>query len=610
MPYLIQNSALVWCVQRKVPERLQAAVARYIGSKRPKQVYLKKSLGTKDRREATRRAAHALAGIDRILKGAEALTLKPKAKANRRTSLSDTEIKRMAEYVYAKTLAWDDRFKLGRDEWKRAEAEHNRLHGTTAETWEIPYDQLPAHGMSPNMLAEQRDLIAEDLRVMRERLALGDIAAVEDHTAEALNVFNIELERGGGAYSRLGMEVLRAYVRALQSIEQRYAGEPMPTPAFLAAPNAAATGTLREALEGWKKERDRPEGTVHEYGRAIEMFIQLHDNLQLSNIKRSHARTFREALQLVPRLRKGPLLKASLPELSDYGRKHPVAQKVSPGTVNKQLGAVQAIAKWGRKNGLVPEDMPWSDPFEEMRLEEEQSNRGPFDAHDLQTIFDAPLFTQRQLPVGARGDAGIWLPLLALFAGARQAEFAGLRVSDIREDEETHIPLIWFLRDKKTGRRLKTKTSERVVPVHPQLVKLGFLTYVAERRKDGEDAWLFPTVAPNVRGGLRAWAKWWGRYLRNHVGVQDTNKVFHSFRHGFQDALRRKGTPDEELRDALPGRSSGKSVSRRYGAKEMLERWGVGVLADAINRISYPGLDLSRVKPLGTPTASRKLNRK
>lgn len=63
-----------------------------------------------------------------------------------------------------------------------------------------------------------------------------------------------------------------------------------------------------------------------------------------------------------------------------------------------------------------------------------------------------------------------------------------------------------------------------------------------------------------------------GRHLRNQVGVKDTNKVFHSFRHGFQDALR-QATPDEELRDALAGRSSSKSVSRRYGAKAMPERW-------------------------------------
>jgi integrase len=293
------------------------------------------------------------------------------------------------------------------------------------------------------------------------------------------------------------MEVLRAYVRALQSIEQRNAGEPVPTPQLFVASTSAASGTLREAIEGWKKERERPEGTVHEYGRAIDMFIQLHGNLPILEIKRSHARTFREALQLVPKSRKGALLRATLPELSDYGRAHPTVQKVSPGTVNKQLGAVQAIAGWGRHNGLVPEDAPWTDPFNEMRLEEEQSQREPFDARDLQTIFNAPLFTEHKLPVGAKGAPGIWLPLLALFAGARQAEYAGLRVSDIREDGETRVPLMWFTRDVKAGRRLKTKSSERVVPLHRQLVKIGFLDYVAARQKEGEQARLFPTVAPD-----------------------------------------------------------------------------------------------------------------
>jgi integrase len=363
-------------------------------------------------------------------------------------------------------------------------------------------------------------------------------------------------------------------------------------------------GKLREAFEGWKKERERPEGTVHEYGRAVEMFIQLHGNIPLVELRRSHARTYREALQSVPKVRRGALLKASLPELSDYGRSHPTAAKVSSGTVNKQLGAVQAIAGWGHHHGLVPDDIAWADPFSEMRLEEEQSEREPFDARDLQTIFDAPLFTEHQLPVGAKDVAGVWLPFLALFAGARQAEYAGLRVSDVREDEETGIPLMWFTRDTKAGRRLKTKTSERVVPVHPQLITLGFLKYVEARRKDGDKAWLFPTVAPDQKGALSAWSKWWGRYLRNHVGINDPNKVYHSFRHGFQDALRRT-TPDEELRDALTGRSSGKSVSRSYGAKAMLQRWGVRVLKRAIDDISYPGLDLSRVQPMGAVWRTR-----
>jgi hypothetical protein len=577
-----------------------------LGSKKQTQKYLKKSLGTKDRREANRRATHALADLDRTLREAEALTRQQPSKptAPPRTTLNDAEIQRMAEYAYAKTLAWDERVRFGRDEFKRIEAEHIRLEGSSMGAWATPYDGLPPYGLTPAMLKENREELAESLKDYREALALGDITAVEDHIAEALDVFHIDLDRQGVAYPKLGIEILRAYVRALQAIEQRNAGAPVPTPQPATPSTAAASGTLREAFEGWKKERDRPNGTLHEYRRAVEMFIQLHGNLAILEIKRSHARTFREALQLVPKSRKGALLKASLPELSSHGRAQPSVQKVSPGTVNKQLGALQAIAGWGRHNGLVPEDAPWNDPFEEMRLEEEQSEREPFDARDLQTIFNAPLFTEHKLPVGAKGEAGIWLPLLALFAGARQAEYAGLRASDIREDGDTRVPLMWFTRDTKAGRRLKTKSSERVVPVHPQLIEIGFLEYVAERRKEDEQAWLFPTVAPDQKGALSAWAKWWGRHLRDHMGVKDTKKVFHSFRHGFQDALR-QATPDEELRDALAGRSSGKSVSRRYGAKAMLERWGVKALKFAIDRINYPGLDLSRVRTSGPAKRTR-----
>ena len=144
------------------------------------------------------------------------------------------------------------------------------------------------------------------------------------------------------------------------------------------------------------------------------------------------------------------------------------------------------------------------------------------------------------------------------------------------------------------------------MPIHPEIIQLGFLDFVAQRRADdGNKAWLFAAVSPDQRGGRKAWSKWWNRYLRTHVGIEDRNLVYHSFRHGFQDALRR-ATPDEELRDALAGRSSsGKSVSRDYGAKQMLRRRGVKKLNDVITAVNFPGLDLSRVKPLGAPTRSR-----
>jgi hypothetical protein len=145
------------------------------------------------------------------------------------------------------------------------EAEHIRLEGRPLSgAWLFPYEKLPPYWLSPEQLALAREHLAEDLREMREYLALGDISAVEHHIAEALDAFQINLDRQSAAYSKLGIEVLRAYVRALQDIERRNAGQPVSTPPLPTAPSTVASGTLREAFEGWKKERDRPEGTLNE----------------------------------------------------------------------------------------------------------------------------------------------------------------------------------------------------------------------------------------------------------------------------------------------------------------------------------------------------------
>ena len=158
---------------------------------------------------------------------------------------------------------------------------------------------------------------------------------------------------------------------------------------------------------------------------------------------------------------------------------------------------------------------------------------------------------------------------------------------------------MWIAPDKNVGRRLKTDTSERVVPIHSELRKLGLLDYVEERKRDGDKAWLFPAIAPDQRGGVKAWSSWWGRYLRDHIGIEDRDMVFHSFRHGFADRARAAGVA-EEVRKALMGHSDA-SVSGGYGAKTMLHRWGARLLANAIEKIAYPGLDLSRVQaPVST----------
>ena len=78
----------------------------------------------------------------------------------------------------------------------------------------------------------------------------------------------------------------------------------------------------------------------------------------MTAITRKHVREFREALQELPKRRSGELLRASLPQLVAWSRTHPEAPKLSNATINKLIGAVQAVSIWGRDNGLIPDDVP------------------------------------------------------------------------------------------------------------------------------------------------------------------------------------------------------------------------------------------------------------
>ncbi|WLB91327.1 site-specific integrase [Bradyrhizobium japonicum USDA 135] len=607
MPGLIKDRHGTYYAQRKVPERLQEAVARVLNSEKPKQVFLKKSLGTKVFKEANVAATLVLADFNRTLASAEALLIERPVVP----SLTDALIKRMAEFYYASLLAVDEEERqegTGSEPIFQSVAAQLTAAGIAFNT-PFKVGELPEAGLSDREVFKREHALAEDLPDAMLALAKGDITHVRLSVEELLEEFQQNLDPKSHSYRRLGMAVLGARVKALKDIERRNAGELVETPALANGPVAApgSGGTLRNAVEGWEKERARPPGTVHEYRRAVEMFIQLHGDLAVADIKKRHAREYRDALQLVPSVRRGAMRAATLPTLSDWGRQNSEAPKVSAGTVNKQLGAVQAIVGWAHHNGVIPDDVPWSDPFQKMRVEEEQSGRGPFAINELQAIFDAPLFTHQESPTGAKGAAGVWLPLLALFNGARQGELAGLKASNIGQDANT--PLLFIVADRKAGKRVKTKVSERVIPVHPLLVRLGFLDYVEERRRQGEHAWLFPTVAPDQGRALSAWSKWFGRYLRTTVGIKDTDRVFHSFRHGVKDALRR-GRVDVEAREALLGHSGSTSaVSRGYGASEMLERWGVKVLRDAVAKIEYVGLDLSKVKT-GHDTRARAVRKR
>lgn len=169
---VIRDRHGTYCAQQKVPEKLQVAVARVLDNGKAAQKYLKRSLGTKDPREANIRAKPVLAEFDRIIAKAKARVANAHTPTIKRTSLNAAEIARMAEWVYAEVLAWDERFRFGgRDEMKRMEAELLRLEGTV-EPPLIPDEQWPLRGMPVEVFQENHEELLDTLRVLRQAAAM------------------------------------------------------------------------------------------------------------------------------------------------------------------------------------------------------------------------------------------------------------------------------------------------------------------------------------------------------------------------------------------------------------------------------------------------------
>ncbi|HEY4265233.1 MAG TPA: site-specific integrase [Micropepsaceae bacterium] len=563
----------MYTARKRVPPRLQAAVGKLSDPPRDRVAWLQKSLGTKDLSRANLLGKRVLMDFDKIIARAEASLAPPPMQAD----LSDREIEQIASYFFAEVLEED---------------EEARTHGLSDE--KRPGID-PEFGLSARQMEEFTESRDGVLAASQQQLARGDTSTIQSEVERVLEDFGISLDRKSVAFRKLSMAMLREFVRAMKALQDRDKGEPIPTPKARMPPVQAAVAgsgeTLTAALKGWEKARAPSPNTLQEFQYGIGRFVEFHGDMPVVKITRKHVAQYREALQDIPKRRSGKLLKASLPELVEWTKQHPTAQRLSAGTVNKLLGAVQTIGIWARDNGVIPDDVQWSDPFSNMRLDEKEPERAPWDVPELNTLFASPVFTAHKRPQAGGGEAAFWLPLLGLFTGARQGELGPLRTGDIATDATTDIVSISITEDATKNKRLKTRSSRRTVPVHPELARLGFLRFVdARREKDGQDAPLFPLLKPGPKGSVaESWSKWFGRYIRS-IGINDSSRVFHSFRHSFKDGLRAAGV-GEDINDALTGHSNA-SVGRSYGAKDSVRRFGLNRLAAAVAGVTYEGVKL------------------
>ena len=365
--------------------------------------------------------------------------------------------------------------------------------------------------------------------------------------------------------------------------------------------DAPAGEPLSAIFEAWKAEKKPPAKLVMEFGKGIRRFMELHGDVPAITISKAMIREFKAALQKLPAVRSGTQRNMKLQELLKALEKEPANKTLSVGSINKDLGSLSAVLAWAGKQGYFEANPMWSNPVSGMKLEggpDAEEERVCYDPADLKTIFTSPVYSEGARPRAAGGDAAKWLPLLGLFTGARLEELGQALVSDIRQEDGV---VFLAITTEGGGKSLKTKTSRRVVPLHPWLIRLGFLAYVGERQKAG-DTHLFPDLKPDQFSKRTGnWSKWWGRYVRD-IGITDSRKVFHSFRHGFKAACR-AAEIEEEVHDAITGHAGG-GVGRRYGRQTSIP---LKVLNNAVGRVTF-NVSLEHLLPPPQSTTDQQSN--
>jgi integrase len=214
--------------------------------------------------------------------------------------------------------------------------------------------------------------------------------------------------------------------------------------------------------------------------------------------------------------------------------------------------------------------------------------RVPFTRDDLHALFHSE---QYKLGTFTR-SSDFWIPLLGLFTGAREAELCQLHVADVYRDEATSL---WVI--EQHDKTLKSgEQNVRKIPVHSQLVRLGFVEFVELARSSG-GVRLFADEERNSQGEFSAFSKRFNRYKQSvGVGSNDkTRKDFHSFRHNVSTFLVDHACPDYVINSI-----TGHSQSDQSLAVKLYAKGGVGLkrAADWIAKLNY-GLDWSLVRKNG-----------
>jgi len=374
----------------------------------------------------------------------------------------------------------------------------------------------------------------------------------------------------------------------LQPVIENYAPEPIEP--YLVQQVGLLSSNIKTFID-----RKKIEGKIIkevESDRVIlEEFVEIVGDFDFSRVTKKEVSYYIDVqTKLPPNRKKSPKYRdLTIKEVMELNLNQKETQ--TPQNINKKLSKLSVLGNWGVRQGLL-----LNNPFSGMKfsVKKQPNKREPFTKEELRKIlkpetyhswsinFTHPFRKERvsnQMPY-------YWVFLLGIFSGMRTNEMCQIRVIDIKKVEK-----IWFMFvEDSEETKVKTENAIRKVPVHPQLIELGFIDYVGtlKKQKKGRVFW---ELTEDRDGFASHLSRHYNQRVLPNLGVwKKYTKVLYCTRHTFINKLYTERV-DENVIKVLVGHEKGFTMKQYGGEPFTPER-----LLDDISKVNYSGINWKKLK--------------
>lgn len=201
---------------------------------------------------------------------------------------------------------------------------------------------------------------------------------------------------------------------------------------------------------------------------------------------------------------------------------------IASRTLNKRLEHVGRFLKHCSARGWVSQALTIEILNSYRKKENDSAKKEILREEHLETLFTSALYNGES---PAKEPYQYWLPILSVYTGARLGELIQLKCSDIEiKDEYTLLSLT----DEGEGQTLKTRSSKRKIPLHQDVLDLGFNEFVQlTKRNNLDDLFQFKRAANKTDAAQ----KWMSRTFQSAF-PEGPKFSHHCFRHTFISSQR------------------------------------------------------------------------